>query len=85
MGPAVQLYTASHAIDPDERRTGLDATQPIRIGNDMRIGGGAIVLPGVSIGDTAVIGAGSVVTRDIPPRTVVAGNPARSTRAPPFG
>ena len=80
MGPAVQLYTASHPIDPDERRTGLEAAQPIRIGNDVWIGGGAIVLPGVTIGDAAVIGAGSVVTRDVPPRSVVAGNPARLRR-----
>jgi len=81
MGPAVQLYTASHPIDPDERRSGLEAAQPIRIGNDVWIGGGSIVLPGVSIGDGAVIGAGSVVTRDVAPRCIVAGNPARVRRA----
>lgn len=81
MGPAVQLYTASHPIDPDERRSGLEAAQPIRIGNDVWIGGGAVILPGVSIGDGAVVGAGSVVTRDVAPRCVVAGNPARVRRA----
>jgi maltose O-acetyltransferase len=85
MGPAVQLYTASHPIDPDERRSGLEAAQPIRIGNDVWIGGAAVILPGVTIGDAAVIGAGSVVTRDVPPRSVVAGNPARTARTLPVG
>lgn len=81
MGPMVQLYTATHPLDPEERRSGLEAARPIRIGDDVWIGGGAIVLPGVVIGDGAVIGAGSVVTRDVPPRTLVVGNPARVVRA----
>lgn len=85
MAPLVQLYTAWHPLDPDERRTGLEAASPIRIGHDVWIGGGAIVLPGVTVGDAAVIGAGAVVTRNVAPRTVVAGNPARVTRTLPGG
>ena len=80
MGPLVQLYTAWHPLDPDERRSGLEGAQPIRIGHDVWIGGGAIVLPGVLIGDAVLIGAGSVVTKDVPSHVVVAGNPARVTR-----
>lgn len=80
MAPMAQLYTAWHPIDPDERRTGLEAASPIRIGDDVWVGGGAIVLPGVTIGDAAVIGAGAVVSRDVPSRVVVAGNPARIVR-----
>jgi maltose O-acetyltransferase len=80
MGPAVQLYTALHPLDAETRRSGLESARPIRIGNDVWIGGGAIVLPGVTIGDRCVIAAGSVVTRDVPPDTLVAGNPARPLR-----
>ena len=81
IGPAVQLYTAIHPLDPAVRRSGLESADPIRIGNNVWTGGGAIILPGVTIGDNSVIGAGSVVTRDVPPATVVAGNPARIIRA----
>jgi maltose O-acetyltransferase len=77
IAPAVQLYTATHPLDPEVRRSGLEGGKPIRIGNNVWIGGGAIVLPGVTIGDDAVIGAGSVVTRDVPAGVVVVGNPAR--------
>jgi len=77
IGPAVQLYTATHPLDPVERRAGIEGAQPIRIGNNVWIGGGAIVLPGVTIGDDAVIGAGSVVTRDVAHGAIVVGNPAR--------
>jgi maltose O-acetyltransferase len=78
IAPAVQLYTATHPLDPAVRRLGLESGRPIRIGNNVWIGGGAIVLPGVTIGDDAVIGAGSVVTRDVPAGVVVVGNPARA-------
>jgi len=81
MGPAVQLYTAAHPLEADVRRSGLEYARPIRIGNDVWIGGGAIILPGVTIGDRSVIGAGSVVVRDVPAAKVVAGNPARIIRA----
>ena len=77
IGPAVQIYTADHPRDPAVRHQGLESGKPIRIGADVWIGGGAILLPGIAVGDNAVIGAGSVVTRDVPPNTTVAGNPAR--------
>jgi len=77
IAPAVQLYTATHPLDPAVRRSGLESGRPIRIGHNVWIGGGAIVLPGVTIGDDAVIGAGSVVTRDVPAGAIVVGNPAR--------
>lgn len=81
MGPAVQLYTAAHPLEPDLRRSGLEYARPIRIGDDVWIGGGAIILAGVTIGNGSVIGAGSVVVHDVPPATVVVGNPARVVRA----
>ncbi|RLN85191.1 hypothetical protein BBJ28_00015825 [Nothophytophthora sp. Chile5] len=75
--PNVQIYTATHPLDPELRATNAQFGKPIRIGDDVWLGGGAIVLPGVSIGRGAVIGAGSVVTKDIPPMCVYAGNPAK--------
>ena len=78
IGPAVQIYTATHPHDPALRRAGYESGKPVRIGRNVWIGGGAIVLPGVTIGDDAVIGAGSVVTRDVAAGTTVVGNPARS-------
>jgi maltose O-acetyltransferase len=75
--PAVQIYAADHPRDPAQRRAGLEFGRPVRIGKFAWIGGGAIVLPGVSIGDDAVVGAGSVVTRDVPAGATVLGNPAR--------
>ncbi len=77
IGPGVQILTADHPRDPVQRRTGLESGQPIHIGSNVWIGGGAIILPGVTIGDDAVIGAGSVVTRDVAPGATVVGNPAR--------
>ena len=77
IGPAVQIYTADHPRDPRLRSTGLESGKPVRIGRNVWIGGGAILLPGVSIGDDALVGAGSVVTRDVPAAATVAGNPAR--------
>jgi maltose O-acetyltransferase len=77
IGPAVQIYTAGHPRDPTVRQTGVEFGRPIRIGRDVWIGGGAIILPGVTIGDNAVIGAGSVVTRDVPAGSTARGNPAR--------
>jgi len=77
IGPAVQIYTADHPRDAETRRAGLEFGRPIRIGSDVWIGGGAILLPGVTVGDGAVIGAGSVVTRDVPAGVTVAGKPAR--------
>ncbi len=77
IGPLVQILTADHPRDPELRRTGLESGRPIRIGGNVWIGGGAMILPGVTVGDDALIGAGSVVTRDVPPGATVAGNPAR--------
>lgn len=77
IGPAVQIYTATHPMDARERAEGVEFGKPVSIGDDVWIGGGAIICPGVTIGDRAVIGAGSVVTRDIPADVFAAGNPAR--------
>ncbi|MBL8260152.1 MAG: sugar O-acetyltransferase [Candidatus Competibacteraceae bacterium] len=76
-GPNVQVYTATHPTDAAERAHGLEFAKPIAIGDDCWIGGSALILPGVTIGDRCVIGAGSVVTKPVPPDTVVAGNPAK--------
>lgn len=78
--PKVQLYTAFHPTDPVFRAQLLEITRPIRIGNRVWIGGGAIVLPGVTIGDNAIIGAGSVVTKDVGSNVIAAGNPCRIIR-----
>ncbi|BEP96740.1 sugar O-acetyltransferase [Acidovorax sp. sif1233] len=78
--PGVQIYTASHPLSPEERATGVELCLPVTIGEDVWIGGGAIICPGVTIGDGAVIGAGSVVTRDVPARVLAAGNPCRVVR-----
>lgn len=77
IGPAVQIYTADHPRDAAIRREGLEFGRPVSIGRHVWIGGGAIILPGVTIGDEAVVGAGSVVTRDVPAGATVMGNPAR--------
>ena len=77
IGPAVQIYTADHPRDAALRRSGLESGRPVTIGDNVWIGGGAIILPGVCIGDNAIVGAGAVVTRDVPPGATVAGNPAR--------
>lgn len=78
IGPGVQILAADHPREPDLRRAGLEFARPVRIGADVWIGGGALILPGVSIGDGALIGAGSVVTRDVPAGSRAYGNPARA-------
>lgn len=84
IAPYVQILTADHPRDPGERRSGLEFGRPIAIGRNVWIGGGAILTPGVNIGDDAIIGAGSVVTRDVPPGTTVVGIPARPlAKTPP--
>jgi len=74
-GPYVQVYAAYHPVDPDIRLTRQELSAPVTIGDNVWIGGGAIILPGVTIGPGATIGAGSVVTGDIPANVVAAGNP----------
>jgi maltose O-acetyltransferase len=81
-GPAVQIYTATHPMDPELRRR-QELGRPVEIGSDVWVGGGAIILPGVRIGSRAVVGAGSVVTRDIPDGVFAAGNPCRVIRQLP--
>jgi len=78
-GPGVQLLTPEHPLDAVARR-GEETARPIVIGDDVWIGGGAIVLAGVTIGDRSVIGAGTVVTKDVPSDVVVVGNPAKIVR-----
>lgn len=77
IGPGVHIYTADHPRDPEVRRSGLEYGRPVHIGRNVWIGGKAVILPGVTIGDDAVIGAGAVVTRDVPAGATVVGNPAR--------
>lgn len=79
-GPAVQIYTPLHPMNAIERR-GKEYGAPIEIGSDVWVGGGAVILPGVKIGSRSVIGAGSIVTRDIPEDVFAAGNPCRVVRA----
>ncbi|MGC9497434.1 sugar O-acetyltransferase [Streptomyces sp. WG7] len=80
IGPGVQLLTPTHPLEAEPRRDKLEAARPITIGDNVWLGGGAVVLPGVTIGDNAVIGAGAVVTKDVPANVVAVGNPARPVR-----
>ncbi|MEV5102908.1 sugar O-acetyltransferase [Streptomyces massasporeus] len=80
IGPNVQLLTPTHPVEPEPRRDKLEAARPIVIGDNVWLGGGVIVCPGVTIGDNAVVGAGAVVTRDVPANVVAVGNPARPVR-----
>lgn len=80
IAPNVSIYTAGHPVHPDSRNSGYEYGIPITIGNNVWIGGSVVILPGVTIGDNAVIGAGSVVTKDIPGDVIAAGNPCRVIR-----
>lgn len=77
VAPNCSFYTAGHPLDIEQRNSGLEFALPITIGNNVWIGGGVIVLPGVSVGDNSTIGAGSVVAKNIPANVVAAGNPCR--------
>ena len=77
LGPNVQIYTATHPMDAAGRATWLESARPIHIGNDVWIGGAAVICPGVTIGNGVVIGAGAIVTKDIPDNVFVGGNPAK--------
>ena len=81
LAPRVQLLTATHPVDPGPRRAGWEYGAPIALGDNVWLGGGVIVCPGVTIGDDTVVGAGAVVTRDLPAGVVAVGNPARVLRA----
>ncbi|MBS4218360.1 sugar O-acetyltransferase [Bacillus sp. FJAT-49711] len=80
-GPNVGLYTPNHPIDADERKAGYERSLPINIGDNVWIGGSAVIVPGVTIGDNTAIGAGSVVTKDIPANVIAAGVPCRVIRS----
>ncbi|MEU6438798.1 maltose acetyltransferase domain-containing protein [Streptomyces sp. NPDC047046] len=80
LGPHIQLLTPTHPLEPEPRREKWESARPITIGDNVWLGGGVLVLPGVTIGENSVVGAGSVVTKDIPPNTVAVGNPARVAR-----
>lgn len=81
IGPGVQILAADHPRNPEARRLGLEFGRPVAIGRNAWIGAAALVMPGVTIGDDAIVGAGSVVTRDVPAGATVMGNPAKP-RAP---
>lgn len=80
-GPNVQIYTATHPLDWEERASWLEYAKPITIGSHVWVGGGSIICPGVTIGDRTVIGAGSVVTKSVPADVFAAGNPCRVIRS----
>jgi maltose O-acetyltransferase len=77
MAPGVHIYTATHPLDPVERANGVEFGKPVTIGDNVWIGGRAIINPGVNIGDNVVVASGAVVTKDVPNNVVVGGNPAR--------
>lgn len=80
LGPNVSIYTVNHALLPDQRNVGIMRSLPVTVGNNVWIGGNTIIMQGVTIGDGTVIGAGSVVTRDIPAGVIAVGNPCRVLR-----
>lgn len=80
IGPAVQLLTATHPLDPDRRRDKWESGEPIVIHDNVWLGGGVIVCPGVSIGENTVVGAGAVVTKDLPANVLAVGSPAKVLR-----
>ncbi|MCM3719994.1 maltose acetyltransferase domain-containing protein [Fictibacillus phosphorivorans] len=77
LAPGVHIYTATHPLDPHERNSGKEYGKPVSFGNNVWIGGGAIINPGVTIGNNAVIASGAVVTKDVPDHVVVGGNPGK--------
>jgi maltose O-acetyltransferase len=81
MGPNVQLLTATHPVDAELRRAKIEGAKPITIADNVWLGGGVIVCPGVSIGENTVVGAGAVVVKDLPANVVAVGNPAKVVRA----
>jgi maltose O-acetyltransferase len=80
LAPGVHIYTATHPLDPHERNSGVEYAKPVLIGDNVWLGGGAIINPGVTIGDNVVVASGAVVTKDVPNGSVVGGNPARTIK-----
>jgi len=80
IGPGVHIYTALHPLDARTRRTGLESAKPVIIGHNVWLGGSCVICPGVSIGDNTVVGAGSIVVRDLPANVLAVGNPCRVIR-----
>lgn len=80
IGPGCHIVTSIHPVSPRLRRKKLQYNKPVRLGNNVWLGAGAIILPGVTIGDNSIVGAGSVVTHDVPSDTIVVGNPAKVLR-----
>ncbi|TWT05481.1 acetyltransferase [Planococcus sp. CPCC 101016] len=78
MAPGVHIYTATHPLNPEARNSGKEFGKPVTIGNNVWIGGRAVINPGITIGDNAVIASGAIVTKDVPPNTIVGGNPAKA-------
>ncbi|MCC2274247.1 sugar O-acetyltransferase [Streptomyces sp. ET3-23] len=81
IGPNVQLLTPTHALDAARRRAGWEKAEPVTVGDNVWLGGGVVVCPGVTIGADTVVGAGAVVTKNLPPGVLAVGNPARVVRA----
>jgi maltose O-acetyltransferase len=81
IGPNVQLLTPTHPVEPEPRRAKWEGAKPITIADNVWLGGGVIVLPGVTIGENTVVGAGAVVARDLAANVVAVGNPARVVRS----
>ncbi|TFE01582.1 sugar O-acetyltransferase [Jeotgalibacillus salarius] len=77
LAPGVQIYTATHPLDPTERNSGKEFAKPITFGDNVWIGGNAVINPGITVGNNAVIASGAIVTKDVPANVVVGGNPAR--------
>ncbi|KIL48713.1 maltose acetyltransferase domain-containing protein [Jeotgalibacillus campisalis] len=84
LAPGVHIYTATHPLHPVERNSGLEYAKPVKFGNNVWIGGRAVINPGVTVGDNAVIASGAVVTKDVPANKVVGGNPARVIKSIPI-
>lgn len=84
LGPNVSIYTACHPLDPESRNEFIEWAEPVTVGNNVWMGGNVTILPGVSIGDNVVIGAGSVVTKNIPSNVVIGGNPAKIIKNLPY-
>ncbi|MEV1145214.1 sugar O-acetyltransferase [Micromonospora sp. NPDC049799] len=80
IGPNVQLLTPTHPVEPEPRRAKWESARPITLADNVWLGGGVVVLAGVTVGENTVVGAGAVVTRDLPPNVVAVGNPARPVR-----